>query len=231
MFTRECPTCGRELDVSLKECPDCAAPKGVAESASPSAPPATPVASSPAAPEAPQATAATEPVQAAKPKPPRSALSLTPKHLLFFVFFLGVAVAAAVFLARPELLPKPELPVAWREPGPAEQPGRGNNDPLEIAGIRLVETESGEPVVRVLVVNHGEQAVRRAAMEVMLREFGAPVDAPPEVSFTMELDEPLESKASREMEIALGAAPESALPRWGRLRVDVRRLAVPSQAP
>jgi len=215
MFTTECPTCGRELDVSLKECPDCAAEGAGVQSA--------PVTST--------APVAKEPIQAAKPKPPRSAFSLTPKHLLFFVFFLGVAVAAAVFLARPELLPKPELPVAWREPGPAEQPGRGNNDPLEISGIRLFETESGEPVVRVLVVNHGEQAVRRAAMQVMLREFGAPVDAAPEVSFTLEVEEPLESKASREMEVSLDAAPESALPRWGRLRVDVRRLAVPSQEP
>lgn len=211
MFTWECPTCGRELDVSLKACPDCSAVEA--------SPPIAAALPSEAEAARPAATVAEKP----KVTSP-SAFSLTPKHLLLFVFFLGAAVAAAVFFARPELLPKPELPVAWREPGPAEQPGRGNNDPLEISGIRLTESEDGKPLVRALVINHGEQAVKKAAMQVALREFGAPVDAPPDVSFTLRLGEELEAGASREVEVPLEEAPDSGLPRWGRLRIDVRRL-------
>jgi len=214
MFTWECPTCGRDLDVSLKTCPDCAAGESKSDEATPEAAASVaPVEEPGSVPEVSKAAAS-----------PPSAFSLTPKHLLLFVFLLGGAVAAAIFLARPELLPEPKLPVAWREPGPVEQPGRGNNDPLEIAGIRLTESEEGKPVVRAVIVNHGSQAVKKAAMAVALREFGAPVDAPPEVAFTLQLEEELEAGASREVDVPLEEAPDSGLPRWGRLRVDVRRL-------
>lgn len=221
MFTWECPTCGRDLDVSLKTCPDCAAAGSNAPQGDVPQPNAEAAANVPPV-DSPSPSSPAKKLAAASPP---SAFSLTPKHLLLFVFLLGGAVAAAIFLARPELLPEPKLPVAWREPGPVEQPGRGNNDPLEIAGIRLTESEEGKPVVRAVIVNHGAQAVRKASMAVALREFGAPVDAPPEVAFTLQLEEELEAGASREVDVPLEEAPDSGLPRWGRLRVDVRRLA------
>ncbi len=222
MFTWECPTCGRELDVSHKECPDCRAtesgelkPPEPPDSAQAESAP-TPAPRPPARPSPPPAKARTGAAA--------DAFQLAPSHLLLFVFLLGAAVAAAVFLARPDLFTGVRLPLGQAEPGPDVQPGRGSSDPLEVAGVRVIGDEQEGRRVRVVVVNHSQLAQRGIVLRVDLLPLGAPEDADPAATFYLNLEEPLEPGEVREVEAPLQAEPDAfPLPPWQELRLDVRR--------
>lgn len=222
MFTWVCPTCGRELDVSHRDCPDCRAAES-GESKSPAPPDSPQVESAPAPPPQPTPRPSPPPVKAGRDAA-AEAFRLAPSHLLLFVFLLGAAVAGAVFLARPELFSAVRLPLGQAEPGPKIQPGRGSSDPLEVAGVRVIGDEQEGRRVRAVVVNHSQLAQRGIVLRVDLLPLGAPEDADPAATFYLNLEEPLEPGEVREVEAPLQAEPDAfPLPPWQELRLDVRR--------
>ena len=238
MFTWECPTCGRELDVSQTACPTCNPPplkeapahpaEGPAHTAAPAvqAPP-------PAATQEPQG-----PRHAARPTPPvtppptprqpakaTDPFHLSGKHIALFLLLLVAAVGAAVFFSNPDVIDDARLALGLAEPGPTVQPGRGNSDPIEVAGLRWVEPAEGENArIRAVVINHSPRAQTGITLDVRLRPLGAPFEEDPIATFTLAVEEPLEPGDVREVEAAVAMEPDSVQPPWHDLRIDIRRV-------
>ena len=217
MFTWVCPTCGRELDVSVKECPTCSG----AEQAPPStlaSPDAAPV---PAPAPAPAKTAPVAERRPA-PTPAAQAFHLTGGQIAAFLLLLVVLAGGAVLLARPGIVDdirRQFIP----DPGPEIQVGRGENDPIEVSGLRFIKGDDDQQVARFVLTNHSPRTQSGVVLEVSVRPLGAPLEEDPAAQFFVAIEEPLEAGAIREAEATLRVAPETALPAWHDLRVDVRR--------
>lgn len=195
MFAWVCPTCGRELDVSVTECPEC---KG-----QPTPPPrALPTAS---------------PAVSRYPLRLRLALvaGLAVVGLIWLVLQQSRRPAPPPRAAsKPMLALQPVPDAAAAIPVPSHQ--------VEVAGVRLSYDAQDKPQVRAVVINHGEEELRNATLAVSLRNASAEADSPPLARFTARIPGTLKPGDSKEIKAPLEAfATLAAMPPWRQLRADV----------
>ena len=195
MFTWVCSTCGKELDVSVTECPEC---KG-----RPTAPPLTVPTASPAA--------------SRNPFRLRLALvaGLAVVGLIWLVLYQSRRPASPPRAAsKPMLTLQPVPEAAAAIPAPPHQ--------VEVAGVRLSYDAQDKPQVRAVVINHGEEELRNATLAVSLRNASARPDSPPLARFTTRIAGALKPGDSKEIKAPLEAfATLAAMPPWRQLRADV----------
>ena len=263
MFTWECPSCGKELDVDAEQCPKCGAQFGEPEeaqsiivdpkpSATPAPPPApsapspapaptaAPVAASPAPTTAPPKPAAPPPAPVSRPtvktqpssppvqEPsaparPSPADGVQPKHLALVLIVLLVAVAGAVYLARPDLFSGRQQ-VALEDVPLSDTVGFASAafGDLQVAGVRPFYTDDAKTKVRFVVINHGQTSQTGVNIQAHLSPKGAPLDSPPLAGFTIALTDELAAGESREVETDLMALSTlAAFPPWKDLRIDL----------
>lgn len=263
MFTWECPSCGKELDVDAQQCPKCGAQFGEPEeagsiiadpkpSATPAPPPAPPapapapvqttarVAASPPPTAAPPTPAAPPPAPASRPavetqpsSPPiqeRSAPArqtaadgIQPKHLALVLVVLLVAIAGAVYLARPDLF-SGRQEVALEDVPLSDNVGFASAafGDLQVAGVRPFYSDDTKAKVRFVVINHGQTSQTGVNIQAHLSPKDAPLDSPPLAGFTIELTDELAAGESREIETDLMALSTlAAFPPWKELRIDL----------
>ena len=197
MFTWVCPTCGRELDLSTKECPDCTGKPAAGATPPPLSP--APVAY----------TASPEPAAA----PGQSRLLLAGIALLALAaLFVGWAMLRGRS-AEPAV--KPAAPEAVSEPA-ADSPYAS----IEISGLRPFYDVKNQPQVHAVVINHGEQEIQGMSLRVALRPRRAPAGAPPLARFLVKIPA-LKAEASQEITVPLEAfGTLASLPPWRELRAD-----------
>jgi hypothetical protein len=233
MFTWVCQRCGKEVDIAEIECPFCKADTGGTELGSAHGAARGPVEEDyPAKAEAPAARAdqplppprrmAPPASTVPRPEPPPHPLAIRPLHLALFLLVLLLSLAAAIYFARPDLfafegVSLPKLPSA--EVAPLQ------DGPIEVAGIRAWRDAEAKLRVRAVMVNHTAGTYPERRWRVILRDPAAEEDAPAAASFDVELEEPLEGRASREVETEL-LAPEglTALPEWNRIQVQIEAI-------
>ena len=218
MFTWECPTCKRELDIAESECPHCSQ-KGKAASTAVATerPPAPKV-------RAPESLPAPSRAAAHRPAPPAGSWGLQGKHIAIFALLAVVAIAAAVFFARPDLFrsatPFQEVPLGEG----AGEAGSAYLGDIEVAGVRTWYDAEYKPKVNAVVINHSEspQAAVNLLVEMRTRE-GSTADTPL-ASFEIQLDDALGPREARDVEFDLQAMGTLAsLPPWHQMRVDLQR--------
>jgi len=195
MFTWVCPTCGRELDLSTQECPDCTG---------------KPAASAPPPP----------PIPAAYTPPPEPTAGPGQSRLLL----AGIALLAlaAVFVGwamlrgrSAEPAAKPAVPEAVAEPA-ADSPYAN----VEISGLRPFYDAKNQPQVHAVIINHGAQEIPGVSLRVALRPRRAPAGAPPLARFIVKIPV-LKAETSQEITVPLEAfGTLAALPAWRELRAD-----------
>jgi hypothetical protein len=226
MFTWVCPTCGKELDLSIKECPECRERAALADAAPP-------------------------PAAGLEPQPSSGVRFWLMLGLLAVAGILVIIAivhyrtakpapetAPKVALDRPAGQPSIEATPTAVQPGsegaaPAEAapasaaggvapPAVASADDIEVAGIRMSYDAQNRPQVRALVINHGEEGLRGATLTVTLRPASSAPDAPPLGRFTVRLPGEIKPGESREVRAPLDAlATLAAMPRWHNLRADV----------
>lgn len=216
MFTWECPTCGKELDIAETQCPNCS---GEAEASKGSA-------KQPEASAAPVSERLPPPrkAAAAKRQPAAHHWGIQPKHLGVFAVAMVVAVALAVYLARPDAFGGGSVELEEVPAGSEEGAllGAAHVGDLEVAGIRTWYDSDYKPKVRAVVINHGEQAKGNVNLQVQLRPRQADRKVSPLASFDIQLKKELGPRESRDVEADLAALGTlQSLPRWDELRVDV----------
>jgi hypothetical protein len=210
MFTWICPTCGKELDLSAKECPECRDREAAGRDPGEDVP-------------AGQASPASERASGFR-----------------FWVLLGVAtvmgIAAAVWVAGHGITPRsggPSRSAGSQEPARSKAPLSLEPVPetappaplasgeVEVAGIRMFYDPQGRPQVRAVIINHGDQAIQNADLTVSLRAAQSGADAPPLARFAVKLSS-LKPGESREVRSALEAfGTIASMPPWQKLRVDV----------
>ena len=243
MFTWVCQRCGKEVDIAEVECPRCSVESGATKLGSAHGAARGPVdeeylAPSSALPAArpsqePRAEESLPPPQRGvsaestvpRPAPPQHALAIRPLHLGLFLLILLISLAAAVYMARPDLFSMegvslPELPRA--EVAPLQQ------GPVEVAGIRTWRDAEAKLKVRAVIVNHAAAPFDEPNLRVTLSDPEAGPDPPPAATFEVVLEEPIPARASLEIETDL-EAPEglTALPDWNRIRVALQSTPAP----
>jgi len=235
MFTWECPTCGKELDVGTEQCPVChpeplnqpvprPQPAPVV-----AAPPAQPAAQAPAAPKAaapaePALRPQAAPARAPQAQPQASRSGLQPSHVAIIGLVLVMAIGLAVYLARPHLFSTAGLQLE-NIPGTAPDvlsAGTAAQGDLQVAGIRTFYDGEYKPRVKAIVINHGETPIESVNLEVQLRAPQASELTSPLASFKIDLQN-LEANESREIETDLTALGTLAsLPPWQQVRIDLK---------
>jgi hypothetical protein len=198
MFTWVCPTCGRELDLSTKECPDCTGKPAAG------APPPPPISPAPVA-----YTAPPEPAAA----PGQSRLLMAGIALLALAaVFIGWAVLRG---RSAEPATKPVAPEAVTEPA-ADSPYAD----VEISGLRPFYDAKNQPQVHAVIINHGAQEMHGVSLRVALRPRRAPAGAPPLARFLVKIPV-LKAETSQEISVPLEAfGTLASLPAWRELRAD-----------
>ena len=231
MFTWECPTCGRELDVGTTECPDChpeSAEKPARRREEPKASPAVAATPAPQSPpkEQPGAGASQPaPRAAAKPSqgPRRTAKSRTglqPARLRIVAIVLVAAIGLAIYFARPDFF-RQAADLTESLPGAGASGGSVVEGTLQVAGIRTFYDNEYRPRVRAVVINHGETPLSNVELVVQMRPPRAPSTSAPLASFVIQLDE-IGAQASQEVETELAALGTLAsLPPWGEIRLTL----------
>jgi hypothetical protein len=134
------------------------------------------------------------------------------------------AIAAAVYLARPDLFRSmPQL----EEPPLAEGAGDSGSaylGDIEVAGVRTWYDTDFKPKVSAVVINHSEDPQANVNFKVELRTREASTADIPLASFEIKLDKPLESREARDVQAELNAMGTLAsLPPWHQMRVDLQR--------
>jgi len=248
MFTWDCPKCGKELDVDARSCPKCGEQFGAPETAEQiapppqrpsSAPPATPSVAqvatpAPASPKPPPATVV-RPSPPPLPEPasalhqftpvarPTAAAGIQGKHLVMVVAVLVVAIAVAVYMARPGLFDgAPELQLEAVPNADEIGVAAAAFGDLQVAGIRPYYTDDVKAKVRAVVINHGEKAQSGVRLLAHLSPEEAPLTSPPLASFVIELREELGPQESREIDadlMTLGTL--ASFPPWKKLRIEL----------
>jgi hypothetical protein len=161
---------------------------------------------------------------APRPAPPSGSWGLQGKHIAIFALLAVVAIAAAVFFARPDLFrsatPFQEVPLGKG----AGEAGSAYIGDIEVAGVRTWYDEEYKPKVNAVVINHSEspQAAVNLLVEMRTRE-GSTADTPL-ASFEIRLDEALGPREARDVQFDLQAMGTLAsLPPWHEMRVDLQR--------
>jgi hypothetical protein len=229
MFTWECPTCGRELDIVESECPHCTKKAKAA---------ATAVGTENAATENVAAAGKRPAEQRAEPphlppaqragaprrQPPAATWGLQGKHVAVFAVLAVVAIAAAVFFARPDLFRRaPLLEDVPLGEGAGDSGGAYLGD-IEVAGVRTWYDADFKPKVSAVVINHSESPQANVSFQVALRTREASTTDTPLASFEIRLDKELGPREARDVQVDLNAMGTLAsLPPWHRMRVDLQR--------
>ncbi len=204
MLTWVCPTCGKELDIAVQECPDC---RGRA-----------------AAGEAPQAAAGARDPEVVDESP------ANPGARFWIIFGSAtVAVVVGLFLIGRYRSEHPAAAPAAKTgaskgvtlenlPATSTAPARQ----LEVAGIRMYYDDQGKAQVRAVVINHADENLEAMSAVVSLRTASAAADSQPLARFTAKLSPELKPRESREIRAPLEAlATLAAMPPWDQLRADV----------
>ncbi len=199
MFTWVCPSCGKEWDVAVKECADCAAAKR----------------------DRPQAALP-------QPRSDlRFWLLLGAAALIGIVAVVSLvryqarrppreATPARVVLEQPSAPKNPE-------PVPESASNAPGSD-IEVAGIRMSYDSQDKPQVRAVVINHSAEEMLNVNLAVTLRPAQAAPDSPPLARFTLKVSPGIKPGESREVKAPLEAlATLAAMPSWQKLRADVER--------
>jgi hypothetical protein len=223
MFTWECPTCGREIDIAESECPHCAKKQKAASAAVATE---TPAAAGKSPPEQPAAAPHLPPAQRASTprRPPPPAWGLQGKQIAVFAVLAVVAIAAAVFFARPDLFRRaPQLEDVPLAEGSGDSGGAYLGD-IEVAGVRTWYDADYKPKVSVVVINHSESPQANVGFKVELRTREASATDTPLASFEIRLDNALGPREVRDVQADLNAMGTLvSLPSWRQMRVDLQR--------
>jgi hypothetical protein len=225
MFTWECPTCGREVDIVESECPNCskkgkAAVTAVATERAAAGKPGAEVRPA-AAHLPPPAQRATAP----RPRPAQASWGLQGKHVAIFAVLALLAVAVAVYFARPDLFRRgPQLEDVPLAEGAGDS-GSAYLGNVEVAGVRTWYDSDYKPKVSAVVINHGESPEGNVKFKVELRTREASTSDTPLASFEIQLNDALKPREAREVQADLNAMGTLAsLPPWQRMRVDLKPL-------
>lgn len=213
MFTWICPTCGKEWDLSVKDCPGCRdkpTPSGGALRDRGGAEPA-PVAPTPRSDRRFWVLLA-------------AATAIGVVGLVLWVRFQGRRPATQT-VSKTET-PQPggsSTPALEPIPEPAATVSGAPRD-MEVAGIRMAYDSQDKPQVRALVINHGDEELRDVALAVTLRPAESAADSPPLARFQVKIGPVLRPGESREVKAPLETfATLAAMPPWHKLRADVER--------
>jgi hypothetical protein len=159
MFTWICPQCGREVPPSYTECPVCAERRQ--QAAQPAPPPQF------AAPP-PQPPAYAQPQYVAPPPPPpqpayapqppqQQVYTLTEQKKgmpTWLVGVLTIAVLGGGLFGLIKFVGGPSTPAPTKAALPGDSKAHPLQKYLEVAGVRLLESERKKPLVRYSVINH-----------------------------------------------------------------------------
>jgi hypothetical protein len=222
MFTWECPKCGREIDIAESECPHCSQQGKAASTVVATEQPPAPKVAAPQSLPTPSRGAAAGP----RPRqaPPAGSWGLQGKHIAIFAVLAVVAIAAAIFFARPDLFrsapPFEEVPLAEG----AGESGSAYLGDIEVAGVRTWYDAEYNPKVNAVVINHSESAQAGVNLLVEMRTREASTADTPLASFEIQLKEPLGPREARDVQFDLKAMGTLAsLPPWHEMRVDLQR--------
>ena len=193
MFQWVCPSCGKELDISVATCPECAGQQAVPQPA--------PAASSGAF--------------------FWGLLAVTVCAAVLGLAWLARYQSRKPASPRPvEIAARPQ-PVDASGPAPAAQPA-GPESQIEVAGIRAFYDAKNKLHVRAVVVNHGEEGVPGSALKVALRTVDSAAGSPPLGRFTVRLSSELKPGEARQVQAPLESLHTlAAMPPWRQLRAEV----------
>jgi hypothetical protein len=146
------------------------------------------------------------------------------KHVAIFLVFAAVAVAAAVYFARPDLFRSPlqleDVPLGEG----AGDSGSAYLGDIEVAGVRTWYDANYKPKVNAVVIHHGEEPQSNVSFRVELRTREAAIGDTPLASFEIRLDQALGPREIRDVEADLTAMGTLvSLPPWHQMRVDLRQ--------
>jgi len=194
MFTWVCPTCGKELDLATKECPECG---GKTAAGGPS----------------------TKPVSNVRFWALLlGGVAVAIVGLVFLARYLSRPVQRA-----PQTRSEP-APTASLAPLPAvpQDPLSSLKRVIEIAGIRTFYDGQNKPQVRAVIINHGEEGMQNVTLTVILRPQQAAPDSPPLARFKVNLKSELKPGDSLDVKVPLESfATLAAIPSWNQLRADL----------
>ena len=193
MFQWICSGCGRVLDVSVSECPQCAA-----------RPPQ-------------QASAGTRRVRVRVTGARRWAVLGGILALLAVTVYLALPTLRQL-RARPSPTAAPTTALPAPLPPERAEPLRGT---LEVSGIRIYTDRAARARVMVLLTNHGRDELKNLSCRVDLRRAGSQ-DRTALASFRFELSGALAPNFFREVEAPLElAVPLQAVPKWRELQMHL----------
>lgn len=223
MFTWECPTCGREIDIADSECPHCSKKAKASSTAvateSPAAAERRPEAQRAATPHLPPAQRA-----AAPRRPPASSWGMQGKQMAVFAVLAVIAIVAAVYFARPDLFRGARQVEETALPEGAGESGSAHLGDIEVAGVRTWYDPDFKPKVSAVVINHGESPQANVSFKVDLRTREGSTADTPLASFEIRLDTPLAAREARDIQADLTAMGTlTSLPPWHQMRVDLQR--------
>jgi hypothetical protein len=223
MFTWECPTCGRELDIAESECPHCAK-KAKAASTAVATESAVTAEKRPGQAAAPPHLPPAQRAAAPRRQPAPTAWGMSGKHIAIFAVLAVVAIAAAVFFARPDLFRRAPLLEDVPLAEGAGDSGSAYLGDIEVAGVRTWYDADYKPKVNAVVINHSESPQANVIFQVALRTREASITDTPLASFEIRLDKELGPREARDVQVDLNAMGTLAsLPPWHRMRVDLQR--------
>lgn len=224
MFTWVCPTCGREIDIAESECPHCSKKQKAASTPmateSPAAAEKSAEGQRAAAPHLPPAQRT-----AAPRRQPAPSMGVQGKQIVVLAVLAVVAIAAGVYLARPDLFRSVTQTEEAALPEGAGDSGSAFVGDIEVAGVRTWYDTDFKPKVSAVVINHSEDPQANIGFKVELRTREASTTDTPLASFEIRLDKPLEPREARDMQADLNAMGTLAsLPPWHLMRVDLQPL-------
>jgi hypothetical protein len=224
MFTWECPTCGRELDIAESECPHCSKKGKAASTAvateSGAATQKRPAEERAAPPHLPPAQRAAT----TRRQPASAAWGLQGKQVAILAVLAVLAIAAAVYFARPDLFRRgPQLEDVPLAEGSGDS-GSAYLGDIEVAGVRTWYDPDYKPRVNAVVINHGETPEANVNFKVELRTREASISDTPLASFEIHLDKELAPREIRDVQADLTTMGTLAsLPPWHQMRVDLQQ--------
>jgi hypothetical protein len=135
-----------------------------------------------------------------------------------------VAIAAAIYFARPDLF---RSAPPFEDPPLAEGTGESGSaylGDIEVAGVRTWYDDDYNPKVNAVVINHSDSPQSNVNLLVELRTRAASMSDTPLGSFEIQLDEPLGAREARDVQFDLKAMGTLAsLPPWHEMRVDLQK--------